>query len=148
MMPTIQNRRRFLATLSSAAATGIIGGSNSSAHEAPPETTTIRLVKAPSLCIAPQYAATELLQAEGFTDVRYAISDSGLNQSKAIARGDVDFSLHFSSPLLIAIDAGARITMIAGVHVGCFELFATERIRTIADLKGKTVGVQDFGAAT
>ncbi len=148
MMPTIQNRRRFLATLSSAAATGIIGGSNSSAQEAPPETTTIRLVKAPSLCIAPQYAATELLQAEGFTDVRYAISDSGLNQSKAIAQGDVDFSLHFSSPLLIAIDAGARITMIAGAHVGCFELFATERIRTIADLKGKTVGVQDFGAAT
>jgi NitT/TauT family transport system substrate-binding protein len=147
-MPTIQNRRRFLATLSSAGAAGLLGSPNSDAQEAPPETTTIRLVKSPSLCSAPQYTATELLHAEGFTDVRYVISDSGLNQSKAIARGEVDLCLHFSSPLLIAIDAGERITIVAGVHVGCFELFATERIRTIADLKGKTVGVQDFGAST
>ncbi len=147
-MPTIQNRRRFLATFSSAGAAGLLGCPNSNAQEAPPETTTIRLVKSPSLCSAPQYVATELLHAEGFTDVRYVISDSGLNQSKAIARGEVDLSLHFSSPLLIAIDAGERITIVGGVHVGCFELFATERIRTIADLKGRTVGVQDFGAST
>jgi NitT/TauT family transport system substrate-binding protein len=146
-MPTIPNRRRFLATLSSAGAAGLLG-SLADAQEAPPETTTIRLVKSPSLCSAPQYAATELLHAEGFTDVRYVVSDSGLNQSKAIARGEVDLSLHFSSPLLIAIDAGERITIVGGVHVGCFELFATERIRTIADLKGRTVGVQDFGAST
>jgi NitT/TauT family transport system substrate-binding protein len=146
-MPTVQNRRRFLAALSSAGAAGLLGRPTD-AQEAPPETTTIRLVKSPSLCSAPQYAATELLHAEGFTDVRYVISDSGLNQSKAIARGEVDLSLHFSSPLLIAIDAGERITIVGGVHVGCFELFATERIRTIADLKGRAVGVQDFGAST
>src|SRR5262249_45370727 len=30
---------------------------------------------------------------------------------------------------------------------GCFELFANDRIRTIADLKGKIVGVQDLGAS-
>jgi NitT/TauT family transport system substrate-binding protein len=146
-MSTIQNRRRFLTALSSAGAVGLLGGS-ADAQDAAPETTTIRLVKSPSLCSAPQYAATELLRAEGFTDVHYVISDSGLNQSKAIARGDVDLSLHFSSPLLIAIDAGERITIVGGVHVGCFELFAAERIRTIADLKGRTVGVQDFGAST
>jgi NitT/TauT family transport system substrate-binding protein len=146
-MPTVQNRRRFLAALSSASAAGLLGGPTD-AQEAPPETTTIRLVKSPNLCSAPQYVATELLHAEGFTDVRYVVSDSGLNQSKAIARGEVDLSLHFSSPLLIAIDAGERITIVGGVHVGCFELFATERIRTIADLKGRTVGVQDFGTST
>jgi NitT/TauT family transport system substrate-binding protein len=146
-MPTVQNRRRFLAALSSASAAGLLGGPTD-AQEAPLETTTIRLVKSPSLCSAPQYGATELLHAEGFTDVRYVISDSGLNQSKAIARGEVDLSLDFSSPLLIAIDAGERITIVGGVHVGCFELFATERIRTIADLKGRTVGVQDFGTST
>ena len=36
--------------------------------------------------------------------------------------------------------------MIAGVHVGCFELFGNEGIRSIADLKGKSVGVQGLGS--
>jgi NitT/TauT family transport system substrate-binding protein len=34
------------------------------------------------------------------------------------------------------------ITLLAGIHVGCFELFAKEGIRSIADLKGRTVGIQ------
>jgi NitT/TauT family transport system substrate-binding protein len=32
--------------------------------------------------------------------------------------------------------------------VGCFELLAIERIRSIADLKGKTVGVPDLGTSS
>ena len=31
--------------------------------------------------------------------------------------------------------------MLAGVHVGCYELFAHKPIRTIGDLKGKRVGI-------
>jgi NitT/TauT family transport system substrate-binding protein len=30
---------------------------------------------------------------------------------------------------------------LAGVHVGCFEVFGGERLRRISDLKGKTVSV-------
>ena len=146
-MQMIQSRRRFLATLSAAGAAGIIGAPNSLAQEAPPETTTIRLAKSRSVCIAPQYLAGELLRAEGFSDIRYVASDAGIRQSKALASGEIDLTLHFSPPLLIPIDAGDKITMIAGVHVGCFELLATERIRSIADLKGKTVGVPDFGTS-
>jgi NitT/TauT family transport system substrate-binding protein len=146
-MQMIQSRRRFLATLSSAGAAGIIGPSSSFAQEAPPETTTIRLAKSRSVCIAPQYLAGELLRAEGFSDIRYVASDAGIRQSKALASGEIDLTLHFSPPLLIPIDAGDKITMIAGVHVGCFELLATERIRSIADLKGKTVGVPDLGTS-
>jgi NitT/TauT family transport system substrate-binding protein len=55
-MPTVQYRRSFLAVLTSAGAAGILGGPTD-AQEAPPETTTIRLVKSPSLCSAPQYVA-------------------------------------------------------------------------------------------
>ena len=40
------------------------------------------------------------------------------------------------------------ITALAGVHPGCFELFAHEPIRTISDLKGKKVGVRALGAAS
>src|SRR5436309_404090 len=76
VMQSTQSRRRFLATLSSAGAAGLIGASNSVAQEAPPETTTIQLARNPSLCIAPQYLVEEFLRAEGFTDVRYVMSDA------------------------------------------------------------------------
>jgi NitT/TauT family transport system substrate-binding protein len=37
---------------------------------------------------------------------------------------------------------------LAGVHVGCYELFAHEPIRTISDLKGKRVGIpQTLGSS-
>src|SRR5215475_6508223 len=147
IMYAMQNRRRFLSTLSSAGAAGLFGCSNSVAQEAPPETTTIRLAKNPSLCIAPQYVAEELLRAEGFVDVRYVMSDAGIRQSKALASGEIDLTLHFSAPLLIPIDAGDKITIIGGVHVGCFELLGHEGIRSIADLKGKTVSIPAPGAS-
>ena len=147
-MSMMHSRRRFLATLPSAGAAALIGPARSSAQEAPPETTTIQLVKSPSICIAPQYVAGELLRAEGFTDIRYVPSDAGLGQSAAMARGDVDLAMHFAAPLIIPIDGGEKIMVVGGVHVGCFELIATERIRSIKDLKGRAVGVQGLGAAT
>ena len=146
-MNVMQDRRRFLATMSSAGVAGLVSGSKSFAQEGPPETTTIRLAKNQSLCIQPQYVAEDLLRAEGFTTVSYVMTDGGVGQSKMLAYGEIDFTLHFSPLLLIPIDAGEKIAIIAGVHVGCFELFATDRIRTIADLKGKTVGVPDLGAS-
>jgi NitT/TauT family transport system substrate-binding protein len=36
------------------------------------------------------------------------------------------------------------ITALGGLHVGCYELFAREPIRTISDLKGRRVGINDF----
>ena len=142
-----QNRRRFLATLSSIGAAGLVGASHSSGQEAPLETTTVRLAKITGTCIAPQYLAEEFLRLEGFTDVKYVLSDAGVGQSQSIARGQVDFSMNFAAPLVISIDTGEPITIIAGVHPGCFELFGNERIRGIADLKGKSVGVQGLGGS-
>jgi NitT/TauT family transport system substrate-binding protein len=40
----------------------------------------------------------------------------------------------------ISIDRGLPITVVTGVHAGCYELFARGAIRSIADLKGKRVG--------
>jgi NitT/TauT family transport system substrate-binding protein len=144
-MPTLQNRRRFLAALSSAGATGLLGVSNSSAQEARPETTTIRLVKNAAICLAPQYIADELLRAEGFTDVQHMVRTPP-EIGGALSRGEVDLSLQFAAMLIPAIDAGLPITVLAGVHVGCFELFANEGIHSIRDLKGKKVGIQGVGA--
>ena len=46
------------------------------------------------------------------------------------------------------VDAGDPITALAGIHVGCYELFAHEPIRTISDLRGKTVGIQSAGSSS
>ena len=36
------------------------------------ETTRVRLVRIPGICIAPQYVAEDLLRLEGFLDISYA----------------------------------------------------------------------------
>jgi NitT/TauT family transport system substrate-binding protein len=113
----------------------------------PPETTTIRLAKSPSLCIAPVYVVSDLLNAEGFTNVVHVETGffGGTDQDKAMwSSSDADFNLNFSGPLLLEIDRGLSTTILAGIHVGCFELFAREGIRSVADLKGRTVGVQSL----
>ena len=49
--------------------------------------------------------------------------------------------MNFVAPLGRRVDAGDPVMFLAGVHVGCFELFATDRVRTVRDLKGKSVAV-------
>ena len=152
-MPIVQSRRRFMTNVALAGAAGFGGigaaglaGGGKSLAEPPPETTTIRLAKMHGICIAPQYAVQELLRAEGFDDIRY-VEVLIANQDDHMARGAVDFSLHFAAPAIIALDTGKPITILAGVHAGCFELFACEGIRSIMDLKNRTVGVQGLGSS-
>jgi NitT/TauT family transport system substrate-binding protein len=146
-MPAVQNRRRFLATLSSASAAGLVGSAKSFAQEAPPETTTLRLAKINGICIAPQYVAEELLRAEGFTDIRYVPTDPGVGAALALARGEVDLTANYAPSFIVPIDAGEPITIVGGEHIGCFELFANAGIRSITGLKGKNVGVPSLGSS-
>src|SRR5262249_16918412 len=55
--------------------------------------------------------------------------------------------MNFAAPLAVAIDGGSPIVLLAGVHAGCFELFATKRVRRITDLKGKATVVPGPGSA-
>jgi NitT/TauT family transport system substrate-binding protein len=146
-MQSTQTRRSFLTTLSSAGVVGLVRARDSYAQEAPPETTTVRLGKIYGICIAPQYVAEDLLRAEGFTDVRYVATNPGISTALALARGEVDFTANYAPPMAISIDAGEPITIVGGEHVGCFEVFAREGIRSIADLRGKNVGVQSIGSS-
>jgi NitT/TauT family transport system substrate-binding protein len=112
------------------------------AAEPPPETTTLRLHKIAGICIAPQYVAEDLLRLEGFTDVQYL--QTGLTLAdvyESFASGALDIGMAFVPPFLLQLDASAPIVLLGGVHVGCFELFGTERVQAIRDLKGKTVAV-------
>lgn len=145
-MHNLQSRRDFL-TSASLAAAGILGSPGALADEGPPETTTVRLIKIPGICIAPQYVVEELLRADGFTEILYVLSEAGRIQAELIGSGEADFSLNFTAPLISAMDAGGPIKVLAGVHPGCFELFANERIRSVLDLKGRSVGVQGLGTS-
>jgi NitT/TauT family transport system substrate-binding protein len=144
-MRSIQTRRRLLVTLSSAAAAGLIGGTKASAQEAPPEITTIRLSKNPGICIAPQFVAEALLEGEGFTNIQYI--DTGVNVYAGFTAGTIDISMAFIAPYIIQVDTGLPLVFLGGVHAGCFELFGTERVKAIRDLKGKTVAVPELGSA-
>jgi NitT/TauT family transport system substrate-binding protein len=145
-MPVMQTRREFLTALSVAGGGGLLGPLRSLAAEEVLETTIVRFSKTPSICIAPQYIADELLREEGFTDVRYVDLGESTPRAQAIAHGMVDFSANFVAPLIVAVASGEPITFLAGVHVGCFELFGNDSIRSIADLKGKSVGVPALGS--
>src|SRR5215510_4133476 len=146
-MRMAQTRRTFLSTLASASVASLVSLPPARAGEERLETTTVRLLIKPTICGAPQYVAEQLLQAEGFTDIRYTKIASSAEVNDAVAHGRADFDAHFAPQWVSAIDDGDAISVLAGVHVGCFELFGNERVRRITDLKGKTVGVTGLGSS-
>jgi NitT/TauT family transport system substrate-binding protein len=134
----IQTRRDFLSTLSAASAAGILGAPSVRADEGPPETTVVRLTQDPNICVAPGYIAEDLLRAEGFTEIRYVASTS----DDPVARSEVDFDMVSGVALIAYLDAGQPLTALAGIHSGCYELFAHDPIRTVSDLEGKRIAVR------
>lgn len=141
------SRRELLGGLTLMGAAGVLGlHAPSVAAEAPPETSKIRLIQVPGICVAPQYVAEELLKGEGFQDVQY-LKVSTAEVYKAIASGEVDISMAFIAPFILQVDKGIPIVLLGGVHVGCFELFGTDKVRAVSDLKGKTVAVPELGSS-
>src|SRR5687767_14563473 len=96
-MKKIHTRREFIGRASAFGAAGLFGGRTALAEEAPPETTTVRLVKSPTgICIAPIFVIDELLRAEGFTDVRYVPATGGFTSPQMMGRNEVDFGITFA----------------------------------------------------
>ena len=144
-MSQMQTRRRLLTMLAAASAAGPAHAPRVLAAEGVLETTSVRLPKVLGVCVSPQYVAEELLRAEGFSDIRY-VEIPATAVAEAIGRGKLDFGLNYAPLLISAIDAGESLTVLAGIHVGCFELFAKEDISNVAGLRGRRVGVQDWGS--
>jgi NitT/TauT family transport system substrate-binding protein len=145
------SRRKFLRGVTLVGTAGLLGlPARRVAAEPPLETTRLRLYKTPGICIAPQYVAEELLHLEGFTEVHYVAADPAkmtVSTYQQFAAGGIDLTTTFAPPSIIQVDAVAPIVLLGGVHVGCFELFGTDRVRAIRDLKGKTIAVPELGGS-
>ena len=142
-MSIMQTRRRFLCSAALAGSACMLPSLGARAADQRPETTTIRLGKASAICTMPQMIPQQLLEAEGFTDIRFV--DETPTATEQLARGEMDLMVNYASNFILSLDKGEASTLLAGVHVGCFVLFGHQEVHGIAGLKGKTVGVPGFG---
>jgi len=136
-MQIVQTRRYFLSGAALAGAAMLAARRGSAEPDL--ETSSVRLAKVPVICFAPQYVCEDLLRMEGFTDIRY-VDTKPSDLGKDLAQGKYDFASNVTASYVIDVDSGLPITLVAGIHAGCYELFASDGIRNIRDLKGKRVG--------
>lgn len=141
--------------LQAAAAAGVIAAVPAlAAAEPPPETRRIRLMRYPIdlACASPMWIAEELLRAEGFEDVSYVplspAQGDPIPDTSAVGAGDVDIALVDVFSILLGLDANKPVLALAGIHPGCFELFGAKSLRSIRNLKGKTIAVADLSQRT
>jgi NitT/TauT family transport system substrate-binding protein len=144
-MQIIQSRRHFLAGTAAVGAAGFIGTSTEAWAEPPPETTKVRFPVFINVsdCQAPMYVSEALLKAEGFTHVSFVSSGTGPDSSDWIAHDEVDFDWNFPPAHVRLIANGVPIKVLAGMHVGCLELIANDRVQSVLDLKGKRAGIAE-----
>ena len=121
----------------------------SAAAEPPPEIKRIRLLRFPAAwgvpCVSPLWFAEELLLAEGFDDVHYVPLTETSSDIAMIASGEADITQTDIFAILPGLDGGKPIVALGGIHGGCYELFGAKGLRSIRDLKGKTIAVANFG---
>jgi len=134
------SRREFVSGLTLGMTGGVLGIAPAAVSaESPPETTKLRLLRSEAICFAPNYVAEPLLRSEGFTDLEYVQLRSG--GYEALAAGDIHFCPGTAGQSMLGTDRGDPVTILTGMHAGCYELFVTDRVRTVRDLRGKRVSV-------
>jgi NitT/TauT family transport system substrate-binding protein len=136
------SRREFICKSVAAGTAIYLGLGNDlglAAVEPPPETTTVRFQKIQSPCWVPQLVAEPLLREEGFTDIKYIEHEKISQGEEDILAGKVDFTADFTAQSLMKFDPGSPIDFISGLHVGCWSLIGSDRIKSVRDLKGKKV---------
>jgi NitT/TauT family transport system substrate-binding protein len=101
------------------------------------EITSLRIGYSPAICFAAMYVAEDLFYSEGFSEVRYV--RGGNPASSVVASGEADLAATDVGSLISGIDQGSPLTALSGLHGGCYELFGTDQVRAIRDLKGKVV---------
>jgi NitT/TauT family transport system substrate-binding protein len=141
----ITRRALVKRALAAVGAAGLFGQARTGlAAEPPPETTRIRLSRFPFdiACLAPLWVAEELLRAEGFETVEYV---SSKDDSDLLAKGGIDVTFRDAQGLVLGVAEGHPLVGLGGMHGGCYELFGSARVRSVAELRGRTVAVANPG---
>lgn len=138
-------RRAFMQGLSSLCVAPLMRAGPAESGAAP-ETSVIRIVHSPSICLAPQYIAEELLRMEGFSRIEY-VTVPFSRASNVISSGEADLSMEAAPSFVPAVDKGKAVVCIGGVHAGCYELIGNARVRGIHDLRHATVAVSGENGA-
>lgn len=135
-------------TLSLTACGGSSSNSDASAA-ADSGATHLRLIYSPSLCAAPMYIAIEngYFEDEGL-DIEQVTVDAA-HVSEAIGADQVDVGMGLIGKMLQPLENGLPIKFTTGVHTGCQKLLVPgdSDIKTVADLKGKNIGVPGLADA-
>ena len=117
------------------------------ASAGPPGLTKIQVGYVGLTCEAALFVAQErgFFKEEGL-DAQFTKYDWATYRD-AISLGKVDITYHLVMFLLKPIEQGADLKILAGVHKGCLRVqtSTTSDIHTIADLKGKRIGVPGLG---
>jgi len=136
-------RRAAIAGMAAGAGVGLAGRSwYSDAEQRPLEVDRIRLLVDPNrkiLCWGPQYLATEFLRMEGFREVEHVAWTSGKAEEEMLADGEIDLTATPIWDPIKQIDLRAPVTILGGLHAGCIEVFASERIAGLKDLRGARI---------
>lgn len=138
------NRREFLAQSTALAGSSLLPFSNSAQAESPPEIKRVRMIRPTVTCVAPMLLAEDLLRLEGFTQIEYVAAATETGPA-IVASGGADLTMWDVGALFPLMDAAKPIAALAGIHAGCQELFATDRVESIRDLKGKRIAVSALG---
>jgi NitT/TauT family transport system substrate-binding protein len=99
---------------------------------------------------APLWYATEqnLFPKYGL-DVELIYIPTALQVTRVVLTGDSQIAFSGGAPVVSAVLSGADLVFVGGVaNVPAFYMMALPEIKSVADFKGKTVGVTRFGSST
>jgi NitT/TauT family transport system substrate-binding protein len=82
-------------------------------------------------------------------EVKLIYIPTALQVTRVVLTGDSQIAFSGGTPVVNAVLGGADLVFIGGVaNVPAFYMMALPEIKTVADLKGKAVGVTRFGSST
>lgn len=136
------SRREFLKSMTLTGTGTLLGLASESIAAEPPETNKLTILLDPGPCgTAPKLMAQDSLRGEGFTDLQYVVGKGGRPDEELLASGKIDLMTGFVGRYILRLDGGDATVILAGLHGGCYELFGTDQVLSIRDLKGKRVAV-------
>lgn len=109
----------------------------------------LKVAYSPSLCQAPLHIAVEkgFFEAEGIDAENVQIDAAHVQE--AVGAGQVDVGFGLIGKFLQPLENGLPIQFTAGIHTGCIKIIAPadSGISSVADLKGKRIGVSGLAGA-